>query len=243
MENLKNFQFRYAVYDNALNIHNHSYAQMLFPIEGNLYIETGKQRINLQAEDIFFLPPNCRHIFAANGDNTFLVLDIPLYMIHRDDMNKINGGIRILPNEKWKAIKFLLLDEINGDNASHQSILDLFRYSYNMLLFDTLPNSIRYIHEHFNEIINLDILAKIENYSIAYYCEWFKKQTGVTLTNYIKKLRVSKAKDLLLNTNYSILQIAQQVGYEHHSSLTRVFLEYEKLTPKEYRKSIQKPAK
>lgn len=59
----------------------------------------------------------------------------------------------------------------------------------------------------------------------------------VSPVEYIQNLRVKKAKELLLNTDLTTLQISQIVGYEHNSSFTRVFKYLEKISPSEFRKS------
>ncbi|GAA0123605.1 hypothetical protein UT300018_29230 [Clostridium faecium] len=63
---------------------------------------------------------------------------------------------------------------------------------------------------------------------------------NVSPIEYIQNLRVKKAKELLLNTNLTILQVSQIVGYEHNSSFTRVFKYLEKISPTEFRRKIKK---
>ena len=58
----------------------------------------------------------------------------------------------------------------------------------------------------------------------------------MTVTEYIKNLRIKKAKELMTETDLSILEIAQRVGYEHNSSFTRVFKEIEGISPAQFRK-------
>lgn len=103
---------------------------------------------------------------------------------------------------------------------------------------NVICESIEYINEHFYENIDLKTLADIEHYNTSYYSEWFKNNTGVTVTEYIKNLRIKKAKEFLADTDMSILKIAQRVGYEHNSSFTRIFKESEKISPAEFRKTI-----
>jgi AraC-like DNA-binding protein len=59
---------------------------------------------------------------------------------------------------------------------------------------------------------------------------------GVSVQLYLQKLRLQEAKQLLRETNYNILAIAQQIGYEHQASLTRIFKQFEGITPRDYRK-------
>ena len=160
-------------------------------------------------------------------------------MLNKYDMEKMIGGREFLFDDKWKAIRYLLLNEANNKKSS-SSINDLFLYCYHFIADGSIPDSIKYINEHFTEDIDLKKLADIEHYNISYYSEWFKNKMNVSPVEYIQNLRVKKAKELLLNTNLTILQISQIVGYEHNSSFTRVFKYLEKISPTEFRRKIKK---
>lgn len=223
------------IYDYKLNTHAHSYAQLILPIHGMLYIETNYKKLTLEDEHLFFLPPDCKHTFRADKSNEFLVLDISDNILNKYDMENMAGGREVIFDDKWKAIRYLLLNEADKKGSS-SSITNLFLYCYDFIANENIPDSIKYINEHFAEDIDLKKLSVIEHYNISYYTEWFKNKMNVSPVEYIQKLRVKKAKELLLNSNLSILQISQIVGYEHNSSFTRVFKCLEKVTPAELRK-------
>lgn len=223
------------IYDHKLNTHAHSYAQLILPIHGILYIETDHKKLTLKDEHLFFLPPDCKHTFSADKGNEFLVLDISTNIIKKSDIKKLIGGKEILFDDKWKAIRYLFLNEANNKKSS-SSITNLFLYCYDFITNENIPDSIKYINEHFAEDIDLKKLAVIEHYNISYYTEWFKNKMKVSPVDYIQNLRVRKAKELLLNSNLSILQISQMVGYDYNSSFTRVFKYLEKVAPSEFRK-------
>ena len=122
-------------------------------------------------------------------------------------------------------------------------VTDLFRYALSILQQDRLPQSIQYIHANFYNSISLQKLASIEGYNQTYYCQWFKNTTGMSPKTYIQSIRLNRAKELLTHTDLSILQIAQQVGYEHHSSLTRLFQQHERVTPLNYRQQSRNSVK
>jgi transcriptional regulator GlxA family with amidase domain len=66
---------------------------------------------------------------------------------------------------------------------------------------------------------------------------------GISPIEYIQKLRVQRAKELLKSTDLNLIQIVNEVCYTHNSSLTRVFKFYEKTTPMDYRIQIRKKDK
>ncbi|GFZ33190.1 AraC family transcriptional regulator [Clostridium zeae] len=223
------------IYDYKLNTHAHSHAQLILPIHGILHIETDHKKLSIEDEHLFFLPPDCKHSFRADKSNEFLVLDISNNIVNKYDMEKLIGGKEILFDDKWKAIRYLMLNESNNKKSS-SSLTNLFLYCYDFIAEEGMPDSIKYINEHFAEDIDLKTLATIEHYNISYYSEWFKNKMKVSPIEYIQNLRVKKAKALLLNSNFTILQISQMIGYEHNSSFTRIFKYLEKMTPAEFRK-------
>lgn len=227
------------VYTNKLNTHNHPFAQMIMPIHGKLHIETDYKNLLLDKKYLFLLPPECLHGFKADNSNEFLVLDIPEHMVNKHDMDKMQGGNKIFLDEKWKAIRYLLLNEANKKENS-TSINNLFQYLYSFIPQENIFESIKYINENYTEEIDLKTLAEIEHYNITYYSEWFKKNMNVSPIEYIQNLRIKKAKELLVDTDFTVLQIAQLVGYKHNSSLTKRFKESENITPMKFRKRIRK---
>lgn len=227
------------IYNNCFNTHSHLYGQLILPIKGRMYIETENRKFEINNNNLFFLPPQCMHIFKADESNEFLTLDVNGGVLNKNDIKSLEGGKEIKFDDKWKAIRYLLLNECKEKNNS-AAINDLFNYCYHLIMKESTFKSLEFINEHFDEDINLNLLADMEHYNPAYYSEWFKKNLGTTVTEYIKKLRIQKAKELLLNTDLSVLQIAQMVGYEHNSSFTRIFKEYEKKSPAELRRDSKK---
>ena len=79
--------------------------------------------------------------------------------------------------------------------------------------------SIRYLSEHYDLPITVNQLAEMENYNVTYYNDWFKQQTGCSPSLYLRRIRIERAKELLLKTHYSMMDIAIMVGYSSNSTL------------------------
>lgn len=95
---------------------------------------------------------------------------------------------------------------------------------------------INYIHENFNNnMLSLDLLADEFSVSSKYISRFFKEQMGSTFTDYIKELRISYAKKLLKETNKTIKDIVQEIGYTDVASFTRTFRKIEGIPPGKYR--------
>lgn len=224
-------------YSEQAHTHDHPFAQLILPLQGTLFIETPQHQLTLNDSLLFFLPPHCQHTFHANTQNEFLVLDIPEGFLVREPRTNQHRGLSWVLDDRWQALRSLLLTEL-GDSSS-PNLIHLAHYACCLLQQNVTPRSLQFIHSHFHQPIDLNQLAHLEGYTPTYYCDWFKKQTGMTPTSYIQALRLQHAKELLVQTDLPILHIAQQVGYEHHSSLTRLFQHHEQITPIAYRQQIR----
>ncbi len=103
---------------------------------------------------------------------------------------------------------------------------------------DVLKKAVEFIETHYTEALCLEDVAKAVYLSPYYFSRLFKEKTGLTFPEYINRLRISKAKILMLKQTLSIGQIAEQVGYSDQSYFAKVFKEFEGRLPREYRKTI-----
>lgn len=238
MNNQNNVICERRTYTAISHTHSHSFAQLILPMQGELFVKTDSSDFILDEKQVFFLPSNFDHTFFSTDRNEFLVLDIPFAILPDNDVKAINKEICKSLDDRWQAIRFLMINEINGNANNNYALIELIRFASHYLFKETIPESIQFIHENYGEKINLEKLASLEHYNISYYCEWFLKRTGMTPYKYIQNFRLEKAKQFLRETNLSILEIAYLVGYEQQSSLTRLFQKYEGITPTVYRKNI-----
>ncbi|WP_432663626.1 AraC family transcriptional regulator [Wukongibacter baidiensis] len=218
-----------------MSCHNHSYAQIVIPLESYVYIQTDYGNFQIDDKSLGFIPPNCYHQYRSESGKKSLVINIPNSMIKKTDMEKLKSSSKTLIDNRISLLISLITQEIE-ENPDSESVKYLFFYLYDKIIERKKSKSIDYINKHYNESISVSHLAALEHYNVNYYTEWFKKQTGMTPRDYIQRLRIEKAKELLLTTKYSISEISNQVGYDHSSSFCRIFKLLENMNPTEYRK-------
>ncbi len=85
--------------------------------------------------------------------------------------------------------------------------------------------------------LSLKTLASILNVNSSYLSTLFKKETGITLTEYVNKKRVERAKQLLKNGNVQIQTVAQNCGILDVNYFTKIFKKHTGVTPREYREN------
>jgi AraC-like DNA-binding protein len=90
------------------------------------------------------------------------------------------------------------------------------------------------LREHYQEKISLDHLAEVAYMSPSYLCRFFKMTTNYTLKEYLHRIRVDLAKELLIEGKLPITQIGLEVGFESHSYFDRVFRRLTGVSPREY---------
>lgn len=98
-----------------------------------------------------------------------------------------------------------------------------------------IQRSIKYIQSHLQEDLSRDLLARKASLSPSYFSILFKKYAGYSPTEYVTKVRIDRAKDLLRSSRLPIRGIASEVGFTDSFYFTRVFTKEVGMSPRDYR--------
>jgi len=96
-----------------------------------------------------------------------------------------------------------------------------------------------YIDANYNQELSIEYFAAVMNMSVGHFSRTFKEEVGEKYVEYIAKCRVRKAKQFLLESDMTIDDIAEAVGYWGRNSFIRTFRKYEGTTPAKYRSAYQ----
>lgn len=130
-------------------------------------------------------------------------------------------------------------DQIKRSMEKFFELLDL-----NMQEKEELPVSVlvqkaqQMIRKYYDQGIALEEVANKLFVSEEYLSAQFKKETGVTFSETIRKLRIEKVKQLLADTHLKLNQIAELAGYSDPKYMSKVFKEEVGMLPNEFRKSV-----
>lgn len=102
----------------------------------------------------------------------------------------------------------------------------------------TITKARAYIAEHLAEEITLGQVARAAGMSIYYFCKMFKKEMGLTFTEYLARLRVETVKRMLLDPHKRISEAAYDAGFQSLSQFNRVFRHFAGETPSNYRDAL-----
>lgn len=175
--------------------------------------------INLDIDKILVDEKN---IITAGGINAYM--DLCLYLVEKLHSNKTATQLANL----------MLIDRGRVSQKSYKAFSTIF-------LFDDedIKNSIVFMKENLHKQLNVFDIANSINLTEKTFTRRFKKALNSSPLQYLKTLRVEKAKELLISTNKSFSDITLEVGYFDENSFRKFFKQESSLNPKEFRKRFQ----
>ena len=97
----------------------------------------------------------------------------------------------------------------------------------------------RYINEHYKEKITLDNICFLFGINKTSLCQSFKEEYGITVLNYINKLKIAEAKKLLRENKLSVTEISENLGFNSIHYFCRLFKNTTGQSPKGYIKTVR----
>lgn len=102
---------------------------------------------------------------------------------------------------------------------------------------DSIINEvISFVNKHYHKPLTLQTFCNQKHYNLSYISRRFKQETGMTFREYVQKIRIEKACELLAGSDMTVSEIARAVGYDDIQFFHSVFKRLLHMTPKEYKK-------
>ncbi|HTV61122.1 MAG TPA: helix-turn-helix domain-containing protein [Verrucomicrobiae bacterium] len=98
----------------------------------------------------------------------------------------------------------------------------------------------QFINDHQTEDLSLEQVARSVHTSKFYFCKIFKRSTGINFTDYLSRVRTERARNLLLNPNLRVSEIAYEVGFQSLTHFNRIFKRILGQSPTEYRNQLMR---
>lgn len=215
-----------------MGIHERAYPQILVPLQEAMTIFIGETVYHVTTQELILVPAGMSH--QCNYRGRLLVINLVGNLADKQDSVLLSYPLVVSMKGQIVQLVELIQKELS-QNPQSKSIRYLYSYLYGKLVENCAAPSIRYIAEHYDLPITVNQLAEIENYNATYYSDWFKQQTGVSPSTYLRSIRISRAKELLEDTSYTVMDVAVMGGYSSNSTFTRAFHSIVGMTPKEYR--------
>lgn len=244
--------------------HWHRSAEMLYVKRGQLNIWMNKKKYELGKNDFIFINSKEAHSTQSPEDNEVIVLQIPGDFLetfsNKESLYIHCNTIELSENKIFDNIRELLyqmyLYSERKDDAYYLKVYSLlFELGYILVkifkvkeenidintqkYLDRLSEICEYIKFHYTESLSLNDVADEFGYTPQYLARMFQKYTGSTFLTYLNSIRLNAAFKQLMNTDLSILTIAEESGFSNVKSFNKLFKEAYGMTPSSYRKSIK----
>jgi YesN/AraC family two-component response regulator len=99
---------------------------------------------------------------------------------------------------------------------------------------ESIEEILSYMNEHYMLELSLPMLARRAGMSVGYFTVLFKKQTGMTMMNYLYTLRIEKAKQMFVHTDLLAKEVAGRVGFIDYFHFSKVFKKKTGTSPSEF---------
>lgn len=169
---------------------------------------------------------------------------INLFMDFFNSLSSIDSSLQKVRQEKFDYSKLIQTVSIQGIK---QWARDMSEIIMEQILPDTenssklfIRKALDYINERFKEDLSLDEVASHVYLNPAYFSRVFKQETGENFSNYLIKIRMMNAIEIMKSSNHKISEICIMVGYKNSKYFSRVFKNYTGCTPSQYQIKILK---
>jgi len=234
--------------------------EIIFVCEGNGHIVIGENRYAMKKGMLFYIPPgvqltiepraqNPEHYMTVHFSGSRMVLDSDgiwrcqenIKTLHQQSAQKITDYTiaadlfeKLLDtwNDKEPGYEFvagtllrqlLVLISLNNRNQSKNHAISL-----------KIDQIIEYMCQNINRKITLEELSGIARLSTFYLSRTFKAATGYPIIMYFNKMKIDKAKELLIEDDKKVKEVAYELGYTNEFYFSRIFKKIEGLSPKEF---------
>lgn len=195
-------------------------------------------------------------IFKSNSENNNFLNALKIMVrefIKLSDMSRVHIEFENADVQKMEDIMEKIYDEIKNKSIGYELVIlslisEVFLYTmrvenkkevmskkkYN------IDDILQYISMHYNEKITLQSLADIFYFNVSYLSRLIKEYTGETFSNYLQKIRVLKACEIIASSDgFSVEEIAGAVGYSSENLFYNHFKRHIGTTPHKYKKKYK----
>ena len=152
----------------------------------------------------------------------------------------IRNIIKAVFYETYQSDNYSVKGALSGINMlfchllRHYNNVSLYRSGAQQRSSD-FPRILHYIQSNYSTV-SLEKLSQEFHYSTAYISRSIKNNTGRNFSQIVQALKLEKAREYLTNSNLSIDEITEKIGYESQSYLSRTFKRESGVSPQQYRK-------
>ncbi|MBN8586169.1 MAG: helix-turn-helix transcriptional regulator [Ignavibacteria bacterium] len=232
--------------------HYHENAYFTYLIKGRLQEINKKETFNCNAGTLLF--HNCQdahYNIKPDGFTRGFQLEFSSGWLHKHDFKTENfeGSGIICDIELRNIFNNIYIESVLNDNVSAISIEALLTEFFTVMnrqheiSNSKLPSWLKTVESILTEEtempLTLENLSERSGVHPVHISRMFPKYYGTTIGNYIRKIKINKAIDLIFNSELSLTQISAACGFSDQSHFIRVFRAFSKTTPQLFRKTLK----
>lgn len=237
-------------------MHTHPFTELFLVTGGvgDFYVENKKYP--LKKGDFILVNPNTSHTEKSDEKKPleYIAVAVDNFNLNLEDSNHFMFNCI---NKYADIIKYMdsMLAEQQSDklysdricqNILEIILIEILRITKSNVDTEPTVNASKecfklkkYLDSNYAAKITIDDLAKLTNLNKYYLIHSFNKYFGSSPINYLCKIRIRVAKELLTNSDYSIAQISQSAGFSSQSYFTQCFIKDCSMSPSAYRREMR----
>lgn len=242
--------------------HFHSAVEIILTLRGEVTIEMPTQTIRVGENQILVIPSDSPHSLAMGEDSKrLLFLFEPVMVMNMRDISYMTSvwsqPIYLNEDSELRSRITALLLKVNEIYEAHEPMWNTMCYSYLLQVYailgqyylkrvtkpangsridpEIMNSAMAYIRQNYMDVLTLDDVANFVGFSRHYFSRTFKQFTGIAFSSFLTATRLDAAEDKLVFSDLPIQDIAFQCGFSSIATFNRVFKEYRKCTPSQYR--------
>lgn len=233
--------------------------ELLFVTEGKGSIAIGNKNYNVKEGMLFYICPGVMHSIEIDIKEPICFLSVHFsyaYVGFSDNKWNIRNEIKTLPLHSMQELKdyyqsyntFKRLVEcwntkLPGYEFISKSLLQqlLFEIFQNVKKQSQYYSSslkvekiIKYMHQNINSKLTLNELSDLVQLSATYLSRIFKETTGYSIIEFFNKIKIDKGKELIIEGDKKIKEVARILGYTDEFYFSRIFKKIEGISPSEF---------
>ncbi len=242
------------------SLHTHGCAELFFITGGHGRFRTGEEEFPVAIHDAVIVNANVPHTEVSHPDSP---LEYAVLGVEGLETPAGSGDYALLHlhtgwEELMGCLRLMLLEASESQPGYEQvcrNLMDVVLVRLGRQRDFALSGEVagprpsrecglvrRYIDNHFKENLTLEQLAGLAHLNKYYLAHAFRREFGVSPINYLISRRIEESRFLLRETDHSISQIAQILGFSSLSYFSQSFRRLEGVSPVEYRKNRRSPA-
>ena len=239
--------------------HTHSYTELFYIVGGKGHFLIDNQLYPVETNNLVVINPQVAHTELSKATQPLAYIVLGVESVELACNETTNGKFCILNCFESMEVSSCfrnILRETELQNSGYEEICQAYLEILIIRLMRSIELAVfpepvlnntnqqcaaakRYIDLHFKEAISLDLVAEKSHMNKYYLAHAFKREYGVSPMSYLTSRRIDESKYLLAETDLSLSQISQLLGFSSPSYFTQVFRRTQSISPLEYRQATR----